>query len=89
MVADSPHPNSARLWVDWLTSDEGSELFARGGGIPARYIELKKAGKLSEEALSKLPEADVIEKIKFPTIEQGETAGKMIVDQWGQKVAAQ
>ncbi|MFJ6415464.1 extracellular solute-binding protein [Paeniglutamicibacter sp. NPDC091659] len=89
VVADSPHPNSARLWVDWLTSDEGSELFARGGGIPARYIELKKAGKLSEEALSKLPEAEVIEKIKFPTIEQGETAGKMIVDQWGQKVAAQ
>lgn len=89
VVADSPHPNSARLWVDWLTSDEGSELFARGGGIPARYIELKEAGKLSAEALAKLPEAGVIEKIKFPTVEQGEAAGKLIVDQWAQKVASQ
>ena len=88
VVADSPHPNSARLWVDWLTSDEGSELFALGGGVPARFVELKKAGKLSAEALAKLPDADVIAKIKFPTIAQGEAASKLIVDQWGQKVAA-
>lgn len=89
VVADSPHPNSARLWVDWLTSDEGSELFALGGGIPARYLELKDAGKLSDQALAQLPEAEVISKIKFPTVEQGESAGKMIVDQWASKVASQ
>ena len=89
VVADSPHPNAGRLWVDWLTSDEGSELFARGGGIPARYLELKKAGKLSPEALAQLPDASVIEKIKFPTVAQGEAAGKIIVDQWAAKVASQ
>jgi len=89
VVAGSPHPNSARLWVDWLTSDEGSELFALGGGVPARFVELKAAGKLSAEALAKLPDADVIAKIKFPTIEQGDAASKLIIDQWGLKVAAQ
>lgn len=89
VVANSPHPNSARLWVDWLTSDEASELFALGGGIPARYVELKKAGKLSDEALSKLPDADVISKITFPTVEQGEAASELIVEQWAQKVASQ
>lgn len=89
VVADSPHPNAARLWVDWLTSDEGSELFALGGGIPARYIELKEAGKLSKEALAQLPDAEVISKIKFPTVEQGEAGGKLIVDQWASKVASQ
>lgn len=89
VVADSPHPNSARLWVDWLTSDEGSELFALGGGIPARYLELKDAGKLSDEALAMLPDAEVISKIEFPTVEQGEAASQLIVDQWAQKVASQ
>lgn len=89
VTAGSPHPNAARLWVDWLTSDEGSEQFALGGAVPARFVQLKAAGKLSAEALAKLPGADVIAQIKFPTIAQGAAASQLIIDQWGQKVAAQ
>ncbi|MGY4541988.1 putative spermidine/putrescine transport system substrate-binding protein [Arthrobacter sp. UYNi723] len=88
VTTKSPRPNAARLWVDWLTSDEGSEQFALGGAVPARFVKLKAAGKLSAEALAKLPSADVIAKIKFPTIAQGSAASELIIDQWGQKVAA-
>src|SRR5699024_4233364 len=64
--------NAARLWVDWLTSDEGSEQYALGGAIPARFTELAEAGKLSDEALDNLPDPEILEKVELPTPEQGD-----------------
>ncbi len=83
---DSPQPNAARLWIDWLTSDEGSEQYALGGAVPARFTELSKAGKLSKKALDSLPDPEVLAKIKFPTIDQGNKANQTIASQWAQKV---
>ncbi|WP_426988753.1 ABC transporter substrate-binding protein [Pseudarthrobacter sp. Y6] len=88
VTIQSPRPNAARLWIEWLNSDEGAEQFALGGAVPARYAQLKKDGKLSQQALSKLPPADVLAGIRFPSIEQGAKAGKTITDQWSQKVGA-
>lgn len=82
----SPQPNAARLWVDWLTSDEGAEQYALGGAIPARFTELAKAGKLSAAALAKLPKASVLEKIKLPTPAQGEAGAKLITKNWAAQV---
>lgn len=82
----SPNPNAARLWVDWLTSDEGAEQYARGGAIPARFNELEQAGKLSDEALAALPDPEIVKQVKFPTQEQGEVANDAIATQWAQKV---
>ena len=86
VTVNSPNPNAARLWVEWLNSDEGAEQYALGGAVPARFAELSKAGRLSEKALSNLPDPQVIEKIEFPTIEQGEAANQLIAAQWAQKV---
>ncbi|GAA1367188.1 ABC transporter substrate-binding protein [Brevibacterium luteolum] len=83
---DSPQPNAARLWVDWLTSDEGSEQYALGGAIPARFTELSEAGKLSEEALAKLPEPKILEAVNFPTVAQGERGAELITREWAGKV---
>ncbi|WP_257160091.1 ABC transporter substrate-binding protein [Corynebacterium cystitidis] len=55
VTINSPQPNAARLWVDWLTSDEGSEQYALGGAIPARFTQLAEEGKLSDEALASMP----------------------------------
>lgn len=82
----SPNPNAARLWVDWLTSDEGSEQYALGGAIPARFTELAEAGLLSEEALAALPASEVVAQVQFPSLEQGEAANNTIATQWAQKV---
>ncbi|MGP6174487.1 ABC transporter substrate-binding protein [Corynebacterium sp. A21] len=82
----SPNPNAARLWVDWLTSDEGSEQYALGGAIPARFTELAEAGKLSEAALAALPDAEIVAQVEFPTLEQGEAANNTIATTWAQKV---
>lgn len=88
VTIESPQPNAARLWVEWLNSDEGAEQYALGGAVPARFAQLKEEGKLSEEALAKLPDAEIVSAITFPSIEQGEKASKMIVDQWTRKVGA-
>lgn len=87
--ANSPHPNAARLWVDWLTSDEASELYALGAAVPARIADLTKSGKLSKKAQATLPVADVISKINFPTKAQGAKGTALVVAQWGPKVANQ
>jgi putative spermidine/putrescine transport system substrate-binding protein len=84
----SPQPNAARLWVDWLTSDEGAEQFALGGAVPARFTELAQAGKLSQEAMANLPDPAVLDKVTFPTVGQGEKAGKLVTDTWATKVRA-
>lgn len=88
ITVSPPQPNAARLWVDWLTSDEGAEQYALGGAVPARFAQLKAEGKLSAAALANLPEASIMDKVKFPSIAQGEAAGKVIVDQWARKVGA-
>jgi putative spermidine/putrescine transport system substrate-binding protein len=82
----SPQPNAARLWIDWLTSDEGSEQYALGGAVPARFTELAQAGKLSKEALASLPSPEILRKVSFPTIEQGQKAAKLVTDTWAAKV---
>lgn len=86
VTAGSPQPNAARLWVDWLTSDEGAEQYALGGAIPARFTELAAAGKLSDEALAALPDPAIVEKVELPSAAQGDEANKVIATQWAEKV---
>ena len=33
MVSDAPHPNAARVFVNWIASKEGSEVYARAMGV--------------------------------------------------------
>ncbi|PXA79185.1 ABC transporter substrate-binding protein [Auritidibacter sp. NML120779] len=82
----SPQPNAARLWVDWLTSDEGAEQYALGGAIPARFNELAEEGKLSDKALDSLPDPDIVAQVELPNAEQGDAANAVIAEQWAQKV---
>ncbi|AZA09044.1 extracellular solute-binding protein [Corynebacterium pseudopelargi] len=86
ITTDAPHPNAARLWLDWLTSDEGSEQYALGGAVPARFNQLVEEGKLSEEAQAALPDAETLKKVQLPTPEQGDAANKVIASEWTNKV---
>ncbi|WP_104126210.1 ABC transporter substrate-binding protein [Cryobacterium sp. Y57] len=86
---DSPQPNAARLWVEWLLSDEGAISYAKSGAVPARYAAMDAAGTLPQEARDALPSADILAQIKFPTLDQAAAATELIVDQWGARVAGQ
>ena len=53
--ADAPHPAAARLWQEWLYSDEGQNLWLKGGARPIRFEAMKAAGTLDTAAAAALP----------------------------------
>jgi len=54
--ADAPHPAAARLWQEFLYSDEGQNLWLKGYGRPVREAAMAEAGTIDEAAYAKLPE---------------------------------
>ncbi|MEU7905551.1 ABC transporter substrate-binding protein [Actinoplanes sp. NPDC049118] len=55
---DAPHPAAARLWQEFLYSDEGQNLWLKGGARPVRADAMQKAGTLDAAAFAALPKAD-------------------------------
>jgi putative spermidine/putrescine transport system substrate-binding protein len=53
--ADAPHPAAARLWQEFLYSDQGQNLFLGGGARPVRADAMVKAGTIDKAAFGKLP----------------------------------
>ena len=54
---DAAHPAAARLWEEFLYSDEGQNLWLKGLSRPVRMDAMKAAGTLDEAAAAKLPAA--------------------------------
>ena len=52
---DAPHPAAARLWQEFLYSDEGQNLWLKGGARPVRFDDMKTAGTLDTAAAAALP----------------------------------
>lgn len=49
--ADAPHPAAARLWQEWIFSDEAQQLFMEGNSVPVRVDALKESGTVDEALL--------------------------------------
>ena len=54
----APHPAAARLWQEFLYSDEGQNIWLKGLSRPVRLPAMQEAGTADEEALAALPEVD-------------------------------
>ncbi|MEV6813058.1 ABC transporter substrate-binding protein [Micromonospora sp. NPDC051296] len=52
---DAPHPAAARLWQEFLYSDEGQNLWLKGGARPVRAEAMQKAGTIDQTAYGELP----------------------------------
>ncbi|HEX9036702.1 MAG TPA: extracellular solute-binding protein [Ktedonobacterales bacterium] len=61
----APHPYAARLWSEYIFSDEGQLFFLKGYAHPARYQALATAGKIPADLAAKLPSADSYKNVKF------------------------
>ncbi|WP_432926114.1 ABC transporter substrate-binding protein [Microbispora sp. CA-135349] len=55
--ADAPHPAAARLWEEFLLSDEGQNLFLKAYARPARMEAMEMRDTLDGDAAARLPEA--------------------------------
>ena len=51
----APHPAAARLWEEYLYSDEGQNLWLKGGARPVRMAAMTTSGKIDAAAAANLP----------------------------------
>ncbi len=86
--AYAPHPNAAKLWMEYLYSDEGQLGWLKGYCHPIRFNDLVKNGKVPQEMLDKLPPAAAYEKAVFPTLEEQEKSKEAITTKWDSVVGA-
>jgi putative spermidine/putrescine transport system substrate-binding protein len=77
--AYAPHPNAAKLWMEYLYSDEGQLGWLSGYCNPIRYEDMAARGVVPADLAASLP--DTVGAV-FPTIEQIEAAKALIVDGW-------
>ena len=54
--ADAPHPAAARLWQEFLYSDEGQNLWLKGGARPVRADAMAEAGTIDADLWDALPQ---------------------------------
>jgi putative spermidine/putrescine transport system substrate-binding protein len=77
--AYAPHPNAAKLWMEYLYSDEGQLGWAAGFCHPIRFEAMTAAGTVPAEVAEQLPST---EGAYFPTIEEITAASEVIVAGW-------
>ncbi len=82
---DAPHPAAARLWQEFLYSDEGQNLWLKGGARPVRGDAMAEAGTIDAELWDALPEVTGTPVI--PTNEQTEQAGAYLAENWSKVIS--
>ncbi|WP_258934615.1 substrate-binding domain-containing protein [Nesterenkonia pannonica] len=78
---DAPHPAVARLFYEFLFSDEGQNILLEGYVSPVRLDAMIEEGTVNEDALAELPSQDGIEAPQ-PTLEQRDTNQAIVNEQW-------
>jgi putative spermidine/putrescine transport system substrate-binding protein len=82
--ADAPHPAAARLWQEFLYSDDAQNLWLAGGARPARADAMAEAGTIDADlfdALPAVPDTTVV-----PTAAQSEAAATLLGEKWAAAV---
>ncbi len=87
--ASAPHPNAAKLWLEYLYSDEGQLAWLKGYCHPVRFKDLVEAGKVPKEIADSMPPAAAYDAAVFPTPEQLSEAGGIISERWSTMVGAE
>jgi putative spermidine/putrescine transport system substrate-binding protein len=77
--AFAPHPNAAKLWMEYLYSDEGQLGWASAYCHPIRFEAMTAAGTIPAEIAEQLPST---EGAFFPSIAEIEAASAVIVEGW-------
>ena len=80
--AFAPHPNAARLYMEYLYSDEGQILWLKGYGHPVRFNDMAKRNVIPADLAAKLPPAAAYAKALFPSIEEQEATKKATAENW-------
>jgi putative spermidine/putrescine transport system substrate-binding protein len=82
---DGPHPAAARLWQEFLYSDEGQNLFLKGLARPVRADAMEKAGTVDKNLLAALPAVQGTPVI--PTDEQSKKNAEYLGANWSKVIS--
>jgi putative spermidine/putrescine transport system substrate-binding protein len=81
---DAPHPAAARLWQEFLYSDEGQNLYLRGGARPVRAETMATKGTIDHDAYRVLPPVDGA--AMFVSVEQNKRATEYLKANWANAI---
>ncbi len=81
----TPHSSAAKLWVEFLQSNQGAEAFLRNSAIPARHAALRN-NKDTPKSLLELMPSEEITNAPIPTQAQIAKAQQVIDDTWASKI---
>jgi putative spermidine/putrescine transport system substrate-binding protein len=82
---DAPHPAVARLFFEFLFSDEGQNLLMEGYVTPIRFDAMEEAGTADQDAVDALPTEDGVTAPQ-PTVEQREANQEVLEAQWTEAI---
>ena len=83
--AYAPHPNAAKLWMEYLYSDEGQNTWLKGYCNPIRYDDMVKRSVVPADLQAKLPDTTGTQ---LPTLDQITKASDLITKNWATTVGA-
>jgi putative spermidine/putrescine transport system substrate-binding protein len=83
--AYAPNLDNAKLWMDFLYSDEGQLLWMKGYCHPIREADMRARGVIPADLLAKLPD---VSGAVFPTLAQLDSAKELITKNWDGVVGA-
>jgi putative spermidine/putrescine transport system substrate-binding protein len=84
--AYAPNPAAARLWQEFLYSDEGQQIWMKGYCVPSRYSDLVKRNAVSAELMAKMPAKELLDAAVFATVDQLSTVRETIKAEWDKVV---
>jgi putative spermidine/putrescine transport system substrate-binding protein len=80
----APHPAAARLWEEYLYSDEGQNLWLKGAARPVREAAMVATGTIDKAAYAALPKAAGTP--VFLTKEQNDKANAYLTANWAKAI---
>jgi len=86
--AYAPQPNAAKLWMEYLYSDEGQLGWLAGYCHPIRFNDLAKRGVIPQAMMDALPPAEGYAAAVFPTLDQVNANKDTVVGGWDATVGA-
>ena len=86
--AYAPHPNAAKLWMEYLYSDEGQLGWLAGYCHPIRFNDLAEKKLIPQALMDALPPAEQYSNAVFPTLEEQAAHKDDVAAKWDTMVGA-
>ena len=83
--ATAPHPWAARLWQEFMYSDQGQIIWLKGFVHPARFDDLARRKVIPASILKALPSPAIYAKVKFASLAQIAKAKAKVNADWAAK----